>query len=121
MSNEVPQEYLDSARALGIQHALAAAGWAVDGDTTAYHARRMLAMLEEGDPEAYDYLPREPNLSGEYADDPTPLSLARDITGEDDPDPDTIDALADAYEDGVAEAFSPACESALRALAGVQS
>lgn len=44
-----------------------------------------------------------PNLSGEWADDPTPNSLARlhGIT-----DADEIDALCDSWEEGVEEAWT---------------
>jgi hypothetical protein len=100
---------------LGADAGRSAASWVIDGNTSADHVARVVAMLEAGDPEADEYLPATPNLSGEWADDPTPLSLARDITGEDDPAPDAIDALADAFERGVAETFVPECERILRA------
>ena len=37
--------------------------------------------MDDGDPMADDRLPAYPTLSGEWADDPTPLSLALTIHG----------------------------------------
>ena len=51
-----------------------------------------------------DYLPPEPNLSGEWAGDLTPGRLFEDLTGEEAmtaADGDVVEALADAYEAGV--------------------
>lgn len=74
-------------------------------------------MIENGDPRAEEYLPREPNLSGEFADDLTPVGLVRVVTGEhiDDIQPEVADAIADAYEAGVSDTFEPECERILRA------
>jgi hypothetical protein len=77
--------------------------------------------MRNGDPAADDYLPQRPNLSGEWADDLTPARLYERITGK------TaglaigctpIDALADAYDDGVSETFGLACEAALVEFCG---
>ncbi len=100
----------------GVEVACAAASWTIDGNSDRDVALRTLAMLEDGDPALEDYLPAMPNLSGEWADDPTPLSLARDLTGDDDPDPDTIDALVAAFEAGANDTFHDACEAELRAF-----
>lgn len=43
-----------------------------------------------------------PNLSGEWADDPVPISVARDVTGLRDPEPWLVELLADAWEQGAA-------------------
>lgn len=109
---------------LGVAAAEAAASWAVDGNTSTEHIARVLEMLDAGDPEAYDYLPATPNLSGEWADAPTPQSLAADILGADwethgynAPDyiaADLVDAIADAWEAGVDDTFEAACEAELR-------
>lgn len=106
---------------LGVTAAKAAASWTVDGNTTQEHIRRVLAMLDDGDPSAYDYLPCEPNLSGEYADDPTPQSIARNILGvevEELPEGGELtQELVEAWELGVSETFSAECEAELhRAL-----
>lgn len=101
----------------GIEAADAAASWVTDGNESDESRRRKLAMMEEGDPAVYDLLPARPNLSGEYADDPTPQSLARDVTGLDDfsETPELVDQIAEAFEDGVSETFELACEAELRA------
>jgi hypothetical protein len=109
---------------LGAEHARNAASWVIDGNTDQDHIRRMVAWLDDGDPEAYDYLPATPNLSGEWADSPTPASLYREIVGldpadriaeDEDADGEIIDALCDAYERGVDETFGVECERILRA------
>ena len=102
------------AHADGVQAAEAAASWAADGNSDTDAIRETLRLMDDGDPMADDRLPAYPTLSGEWADDPTPLSLARDITGLDDPPDDVIDALADAWEAGVSETFSVACEAEMR-------
>ncbi len=99
----------------GADAARAAASWTCDGNTDPAAAARVVAMLDAGH-DISDYLPAMPNLSGEWADDLTPLSLARDLTGEDDPDPALIAELADAFERGVDETFDGACEAELRAF-----
>jgi hypothetical protein len=123
-SNE-QQAWQDEARKLGTEAAEAAASWTVDGNSDRQERARVLAMLRDGDPDAYDYLPREPNLSGEYADDLTPRSLFEDITGLDahaeatwsvDAYNAVVDALCDAYDEGVSETFSLACERELIAF-----
>jgi hypothetical protein len=103
---------------LGAEHARNAASWAVDGRMSHKDIARILAVLEEGDSEdVAEYLPARPNLSGEWADDPTPGSLFRAITGRrpEEADDDVVDALCDAYERGVDETFEAECERVLRA------
>jgi hypothetical protein len=107
------EEWEAEARELGVDAAKCAASWTCDGngDTNGY--RQTLAMLDAGDPAADDRLPNMPDLSGEMAGDPTPLSLTRDVTGLDDPGADVTDALATAWEEGVSETFTQACEAEL--------
>lgn len=111
-------DYLSEAKALGVKHAKNAASWCVDGNFDINERERVLMLMRDGDSEAYEYLPREPNLRGEFADDPIPLSIFRDIVGRS-PDYDVEDDfnlmeyLADAYEEGVSETFSLACEKEL--------
>jgi hypothetical protein len=104
------------ARARGQSDARAAASWITDGNTKHEAAVAVLQLAEDGDPALDDYLPRRPDLSGEFADDLTPASLAEEITGADasEIDSDLIDTLADAYEDGVSETFEDACVAELR-------
>lgn len=98
----------------GQSDALAVSTWVTDGNDTDESRRLKLAALTDGDPAGDALMPEPPNLSGEWSDGASPLSLARTITGEDGPEPDLIDALADAYEAGVSETFSAACEAELR-------
>ena len=103
---------------LGQEAARAAASWTADD-----HAARVLAMLEAGDPEAENYLPARPDLSGEWADAPTPRSLFEEVTGLDahaeatfnqDAYQDVLGQLCEAWERGVAETFEAVCEAELR-------
>lgn len=107
---------------LGVQAALAAASWVLDGNTAQDHIARMVAMLDDGDPQADDFLPAMPDLSGEWADGPTPDSLAVEIVGAPDlgcgnaEEYDELrDAICDAWEAGVLDAYRPECERLLRA------
>jgi hypothetical protein len=104
------------AYALGAEHARTAASWI--GPMEHRSAREILSLIEAGDPRADEYLPRRPDLSGEFADDPTPLSIAREITGldliGDGTAVEEIDAICDAYEQGVSDTFEDACVTELR-------
>src|ERR1700739_2806258 len=104
MQQDTLARWTAEARALGIEQAECAAGWAFDGNSTRDERARVLDMLREGDPAAWDYLPAMPNLSGEWADALTPHRLFEQIVGrepETDDDGDVIEALADAFENGV--------------------
>jgi hypothetical protein len=61
-------------------------------------ARRILAMLDEGDPEVYDWLPA-PRLGGEYADEPTwaDILAEEDCENSDDGRQELYDAYAYAW------------------------
>lgn len=121
------EKYEAAARDLGIEHARNAASWVVDGNTPQDAIRRVVKLLDAGD-DLSDYVPREPNLSGEYADDLTPIRLYEQVTGESHNAAEdaaglgyetlvgsVVDALADAYEAGVSETFQVECERILRA------
>jgi hypothetical protein len=108
---------------LGVEHARNAASWIIDGNTRREFIPVVLEMMENGDPAADEYLPAMPNLSGEWADDLTPNRLADDIFGHgwcpdfyapEGEDAERMDALCDAYEQGVADTFQPECERILR-------
>lgn len=116
--------HLEAATQLGRDAGLAAASWVVDGNTDQAHIARMVAWLDDGDPRADDYLPARPNLSGEWADAPTPKSIFEEVTGWDahaeaswnaDAYHDYVSALCDAFEAGVDETFEVECERILRA------
>lgn len=128
--NNPVEQWERQAFELGQQAARDVATWTVDGNTPPEHARRVLAMLEDGDPEAFDHLPTRPSLSGEWADDPTPRSLFEDVTDLDahaeatwnvDAYSAVVEALCDAYERGVDETFEAACGAELRRIVEVQS
>jgi hypothetical protein len=103
------------AKERGADAARDAASWTCDGNGDPAQYARTLQMLDDGDPETYDNrLPRYPDLSGEWADDPTPDSLAREITGSDDVSPELTDLLANAFESGVSDTFEDACVTELR-------
>ena len=75
------QHFIAEASKLGRDAGQAGGSWAADGNTKQQHITNVLRMLDDGDPEAYDYLPPTPNLSGEWADDPTPAKLLRKWSG----------------------------------------
>jgi hypothetical protein len=105
------------AHRMGVAAAEAAASWCVDGNSDPEGIRRILAMLDDGDPMAYDLLPQAPNLSGEWAGEPTPASLYESIVGEfAEQDPEVADAIAGAWEEGVSATFEQACKRKLRAF-----
>lgn len=106
----------EQAYALGCEHARNAASWTVDGASREYCAR-LLAMLDAGDPAVRDFLPREPDLSGEWADDLTPFALAQEVGAE----ASEIDVVADAYMLGVSETFEDACVAELLRVVEDQS
>lgn len=112
------------AYALGCEDARAAASWVLGGDRSSDHVRRVVAMIDAGDPELDDYLPPMPDLSGQWADARTPRDLFEELTGCDahaeaswnaDAYGDYVDALCTAWEAGVSDAFLPECERILRA------
>lgn len=69
----------------GVEAAKSAATWVLDGNTPGSTYAHVLKLMDAGDPRVDEYLPASPNLSGEWADDPTPESLARDIVGDECP------------------------------------
>jgi hypothetical protein len=115
---EVIEAWTTEAKERGQSDARAAASWATDGNTSAGHVRRLLTMLEEGDPAADGMLPVSPNLSGEWADDLTPQRLAEEVTTLDEPSEEIVDTLSSAYEAGVSETFESAVEAELRRFIG---
>jgi hypothetical protein len=103
------------AYAIGCDTADAAASWTIDGATANELAWRILRLLNDGDPAADDYLPARPDLSGQWADDATPQSLALELLGpgSDLDSDDVVTMLADAWERGVEDTFQAACERQL--------
>lgn len=113
------------AREAGKEAGVTAATWLEPGDKEA--AANVLWMIRGGDPQAVDYLPREPDLSGEMADAPTPRSVLEDIAdeswpeieqlGTDDQIAEWLDAISTAWEEGVSSVFELECETALMRIA----
>jgi len=118
------REWETAAYSLGEDAARTAASWTVDGNSDVAERARVLEMLRAGDPAADNYLPRMPDLSGEYADGATPASLLGDVVGEDadgfsdDDMSDVLDAISTAWENGRDETFTLACEGELIAFCG---
>ena len=109
---------------LGQEAGRAAASWVTDGNTPPEHYARLVRMMDAGDPELYDFLPARPDLSGEWADAPTPRSLFEDITGLDahaesswnyDGYQTVLEELCHAWESGVDLVFEAECERLVRA------
>jgi hypothetical protein len=94
------EEIMSEARDMGRAHGQAAASWYFDGNTTDETYRLVLQGIEDGDPEVLDSFPSAP-LSGEWADDPTPQTLAEDLglDNEDDDEAAVLDDACSAYED----------------------
>jgi len=122
------QDHIQAACQMGREAAEAAASWVTDGNESDESRRHKLALIEAGDPEAFDvWLPPAPNLSGEWAGDLNPRSLFEQVTGWDAHaeatwSPDAfgayVDELCDAFEAGVSETFEAACEAELRRWIG---
>jgi hypothetical protein len=96
---------------IGREHGINAASWVFDGNTTDEAYRTVLRGIEDGDPAVYDMF-REPNLSGEFADDYSVRDLQSDLGIEIDWARDDtqevselLDECANAYSDAVSEAF----------------
>lgn len=128
MSNEDRTEYEREAYQRGADAALNAASWVVDGNTKRDLIPALLKMIDDGDPAMEAYLPAEPNLSGEWADDLTPTRLYEEITGRDHSESEAdaglgyetlvgreLDAIANAFEEGVSDTFMTEIERILRA------
>ena len=84
----------------------AAASWVFDGNSPPQAYERVLKGIQDGDPEVLDSL-RTPNLSGEYADDPTPQTLAQlvGLDEQNDPEGYRLDELCTVWEDAASMEF----------------
>lgn len=109
------REILRKARRDGREAGRAAASWCFDGNTTDATYRYFLKGLEDGDPAVLDAY-TAPNLSGEWAGDPTPQSLAEDYDLDETNDPEgwRLDEACRAWEDAASEAFWQELERAAR-------
>ena len=105
------RDILRMARRDGKAAGIGAAGWALDfGRMTSAQERetaeRILRGIDDCDPAILDGF-NVPNLSGEYADDPTPRSLAEDygVADDDSRAEWLIDELSTAWENAASESF----------------
>lgn len=103
MTNETRsfEELEQDVRQMGQDAGEGAASWLFDGNTSRETYVKVLKGIEDGDPEVMDMLPN-PNLSGEWAGDPTPKSILEELgTDEDDP---AADDLLLAWEEAASQA-----------------
>lgn len=94
---------------LGAEHGAAAASWYFDGNTTTDTYRHVLEGIRDCDPAVFDTFPTNP-LSGEWADGPTPATLAEALELDD--DDDYMPQLCNMYEDGFGVAVADTIERA---------
>lgn len=125
------EQWIADARQQGREAGRTAASWVLDGNTSLDHYHRIVDMIDAGDPALDTYLPQYPNLSGEWADSATPISLYEEITGKDHEEAteaaglayetlvgSVVDAIAQAWEEGVSDTFHEECERLLREAIG---
>ena len=93
------REVIREAKKLGADAGTSAATWAEIDES---NAARILKGFEDCDPAILDSF-YWPNLSGEWADSPTPQSLAEEIGI--DPEDDRLDSACDAWEESSSRAF----------------
>lgn len=93
------REVIREAKSLGFDAGNAAATWC---EIDERNAQRILTGWNDGGPEILDHF-QLPDLSGEWADSPTPRSLAEDIGIEE--DDERLDDACSAWEEAVSEAF----------------
>lgn len=100
------------AHALGVTAAQNAASWVIDGNRSHEDYITIARLLHEDRvDEVQIYLPAYPNLSGEWdATRGTLICHVLDVSTVDEADPDDVDAVCDAWEQGVSETFLPECE-----------
>jgi hypothetical protein len=114
---------------IGREHGTNAASWVFDGNTSDETYARILAGLDDGDPEILDSLPA-PDLSGQWADSLTGPRLIVDALDAAGHSRETVHAstygycreseewgadICDAYENAFSDAVSDAVETAARA------
>jgi len=100
------RDILRQAKRDGRDAGTAAASWCFDGNTTPETYAAFMQGLEDGDPAVMDQF-NIPNLSGEYAGDPTPQTLADDygLDGDRDPNGFILSEVCQIWEDAASEAF----------------
>jgi ribosome modulation factor len=96
------EDVLERAEQEGYEAGKAAGSWLLDGNSSEETARRLLAGIEDGDPEILEALPSSP-LSGECADGLMPRDVLGwyDLDEEHDAADDVLRAFEDGYDRGV--------------------
>ena len=111
--------WITAAHQLGVDQARATATWITDGNDSDESRRAKLQTIEDDGP--YTII-AQPNLSGEFAEGLTPRRLFEEVTGLDAHAEATfnvaaydavVDALCEAYEDGVIDTLEDACVAEL--------
>lgn len=123
MTDKEYEAWRKAAEELGAEAGKNAADWweqdAIGGRATRSErecAELTLRGLDDGDPLVLDSLPC-PNLSGEWAGDPTPRSLAEELGFNPDgynDGPEILSDLCDAWQDAASDAVVSAVESHCR-------
>jgi len=115
------EDCLAAATDLGRAEGQSAASWVFDGNTDDAEYQRVLAGIDNGDPEILDELPAA-DLSGQWADGLTPDGLAElvasAVDGVDAVDltsrSETLDRICDAYEGAFNDAVAREVEHIAR-------
>jgi hypothetical protein len=91
---------------IGTEHGKSAASWVFDGNTSDETYRRVLSMLDDGDPAVFDMY-RTPDFSGEFAGDYTETELWSEcgLDPEDDDAAEASQEVSSAYLVAAEEAF----------------
>jgi hypothetical protein len=82
--------------------------------TIHYKTAQLIAMLEVDPESVEEFIPRKPDLSGEWADSETPQTLVRAVTGAGAIGDEEMSTLCCAWERGVSDHFYGACITELR-------
>lgn len=104
----------DRAFALGREHGVNTGSWVIDGNTSTETAARIIQGYEDGDPEILDMEPSP--LSGEWADSPTPKTLADELELAEEYRGSELDQLCTDYELGFSEGYWAEVTRAARAI-----
>lgn len=96
-------ELADKAYELGRDHGAAVGSWVIDGNTTSDTASRILKGYEDGDSQIMDMEPSP--LSGEWADSPTPQTLADELELAEEYRGSELDQLCTDYELGFSQGY----------------
>ena len=102
----------DTARMMGRAAGRAAATWYFDGNTDAATYARVRQGIDDGDPEVLDTF-KVPDLSGEWADGPTPASLMANVYAHPERMADAESDICQAWEDGASDGYMAEIERTL--------